>query len=409
MQLTERRPLGVTAVTRLVRGLIESDDRLQDIWVEGEVSNFRLHSSGHMYFTLKDAGATLRCVMFRSRASTLAFRPEGGMQVLVRGSLGVFERDGQYQMYAEAMEPAGQGGLHAAFEQLRRRLEAEGLFAAAGKRPLPALPRRVALVTSPTGAAVRDMIRIAQRRFPNVHLVVVPVRVQGPEAPADLVRGLALAGGIGADVVVVGRGGGSLEELWAFNNEAVARAIRACPLPVVSAVGHETDFTIADFAADVRAPTPSAAAELAVPERATLERQLDGLSRRVVLTLRRRLGEHRRRLDLLRARRSLRDPAALLAGPRQRLDGQVGRLEAAWRLRSAERAASLRTAAGRLQALSPLACLSRGYSVCRTPAGAVVRRAEQVPIGGLVEVLLAEGSLDCRVVGRGPGIEGVRA
>ena len=450
---TERQALTVSEVTWLIKGLLDSEPELRNLWVEGEVSNCKCPPSGHIYFTLKDSGATLRCVMFRSAAARLRFQPKDGLQVIAHGYLSLFERDGQYQLYVQEMEPAVLGGLHLAFEQLKERLAAEGLFDPAKKRRLPALPRRVALVTSPTGAAVRDMIRVAQRRYPNIVLVVVPVLVQGPQAPADIARGLRLAASTEADVVIVGRGGGSIEELWAFNDEQVARAIRDCPLPVISAVGHETDFTIADFAADVRAATPSAAAELVVPERTVLVRRVAELAARVNAAIQQRLHRERQRLQSLCERRVLRDPLAALAAPRQHLDNLTGRLAAAGRALAvkrraalqlaasrlaaasrglttkrraalqmasgrlaaagrglaAERRADLRTAAGRLDALSPLAVLARGYSVCRTPEGSVVRRAAQAPVGGEIEVLLAEESLECRVLSHGRGMERVRA
>lgn len=403
VDLQAKAALTVFQLTRAIKVLIRSDAALRDVWVRGELSNFKLHTSGHAYFTLKDERAAIRCVMWQERVLELRFRPQNGLEVLVRGYVDVFERDGQYQLYVQEMEPAGLGGLHLALEQLKARLAAEGLFDPARKRPLPVLPRRIALVTSPTGAALRDMIRVARRRFPNVHLVVIPVLVQGPEAPADIVRGLRIAGGIGADVVIVGRGGGSLEELWAFNEEAVARAIRACPVPVVSAVGHETDFTIADLAADVRAPTPSAAAEMVVPERSALDRALAVAVARARRAMAARLRRERQRLDILRSRRVLEHPRSLLDGPRQRLDLQVSRLAAALRAGLAARRGAWRAAAGRLDALSPLATLRRGFAICRREDGTVVRRAEQVTVGEGVEVLLAEGSLGCRVERRGPG------
>jgi exodeoxyribonuclease VII large subunit len=467
-----RRALRVGEVTRLIRGLLDAAPALRGVWVDGEISNLKRPPSGHVYFSLKDDAAVIRCAMFWQAAQGLAFEPKDGLRALARGDVSVFERDGQYQLYVRELEPAGAGALALAFEQLKRKLAAEGLFDPARKRPLPALPRRVALVTSPQGAAARDMIRVAQRRFPGIDLVVVPVLVQGPEAPASIVRGLGLVPATGADVAIVGRGGGSVEELWAFNTEPVARAIRACPVPVVSAVGHETDVTIADFAADLRAPTPSAAAELAVPERAALEDRLDTLARRLRAAARGRLARAWQALDALRDRRALRDPAATLRPMRQRLAGAATRLAtaASSRLRNErtrldglrcrpvlrdpaaaiavrrltfqalsgrlatsgrriaaparsalaacagrlpavgqrlveQRRAALRGVVGRLEALSPLAVLARGYSVCRTPSGIVVRRPAQAPAGTDVEILLAEGRLDCRVLSHTPGIE----
>jgi exodeoxyribonuclease VII large subunit len=467
-----RRALRVGEVTRLIRGLLDAAPALRGVWVDGEISNLKRPPSGHVYFSLKDDAAVIRCAMFRQAAQGLAFEPKDGLRALARGDVSVFERDGQYQLYVRELEPAGAGALALAFEQLKRKLAAEGLFDPARKRPLPALPRRVALVTSPQGAAARDMIRVAQRRFPGIELVVIPVLVQGPEAPASIARGLGFVPASGADVAILGRGGGSLEELWAFNDEAVARAIRACPVPVVSAVGHETDVTIADFAADLRAPTPSAAAELAVPERAALAQQigtagqrlsaalrarlrrarqaleslrdrrvlqdpvaalaaprqhLDDLTLRVVSALRARLRHERYRLDALRGRGVLQDPAATLAVRQQHLHSAIIRLASASRTVTANRRATLaiarhrlsttgthftdarraawRAAVGRIDALSPLAVLARGYSVCCAPNGTVVRRPADAPVGSAVDITLAHGSLGCRVMSHGQDVK----
>jgi exodeoxyribonuclease VII large subunit len=395
----------VSQLTALVKGVLEEHPALRDFWVEGEISNFKLHTSGHLYFTLKDEGATLRCVMFRSRAQRLPFRPSNGLKVLLRGEIGVFPRDGSYQCYAQEIQPAGLGALHLAYEQLKARLAAQGLFDAAAKRPLPKLPRRVVLVTSPTGAALRDMIRIASRRCPSVELVLVPALVQGPEAPDSLVRALQLAPSLGPDVVVVGRGGGSLEELWAFNDEAVARAIRACPVPVVSAVGHETDFTIADFAADCRAPTPSGAAELVVPDRAALLGELQACAAAAAQALRVGLQRRRQRLQHLAARGPLARREALFAAQRTRLAHASVRLATAGRGRVQDARRRWEATAARLHALSPLAVLGRGFAVCRLPDGRVVRDAAQAPVGGAVEVLVERGRLHARVEGHAPGLE----
>ena len=395
----------VSQLTAAVKGLLEGSPLLRDFWVAGEISNFKHHTSGHMYFTLKDEGATLRCVIFRSRAQSLPFRPANGMKVLLRGQIGVFERDGAYQCYGQEMVPAGLGSLHLAFEQLKERLAAEGLFSEAIKRPLPRLPRRVALVTSPTGAALRDMIRIAARRCPSVELVLVPALVQGPEAPPSIVQALRWAAlAAAADVVIVARGGGSLEELWAFNDEAVARAIRACPLPVVSGVGHETDFTIADFAADRRAPTPSGAAELVIPDRAALRAEVAALQAAARQALQGRVRQQRLRLRALVSRGPLSRPEAAFSAHRTRLTHATVRLEAAGRARAGEARGRWAALAGRLEALSPLAVLSRGFAVARRLDGAIIRRPAEAPVGEPIEVLLAEGRLRARVEAHGPGL-----
>ncbi len=394
----------VSELTQQIKGNLESGFR--SVWVSGEISNFKHHGSGHMYLSLKDAGAQIRAVVWRSTNARFRFRPRDGMEVVARGAITVYDRRGDYQLVIQKLEPRGVGALQLAFEQLKQRLAAEGVFAVERKRPLPVFPRTVALVTSPSGAAVRDMIRVAVRRFPRVHLVVVPVLVQGEEAAPDVARGVELAGrATGADVILVGRGGGSLEDLWAFNTEIVARAILASPVPVVSAVGHEVDTTIADFVADVRAPTPSAAAEIAIPELAAIERTLrrieGALTQRLVdrvASARDRLRDrgrllaarhpidwvrrHQQRLDELAVRlrrpieevklwrsrfkdlaRRLRTPAERVARARERLDDRGYRLDAAFRRRWREGRERVEVAGAQMHALSPLRILERGYSI----------------------------------------------
>lgn len=382
-----------------IKRLLESNEALAGIWVRGEISNFKHHTSGHMYFTLKDEGACVRAVMFRRQNAGLTFAPGDGMKVVALGYISVYERDGQYQLYVEDMLPDGLGKLHLAFEQLKKKLEAEGLFDLRLKRPIPRLPRRVALITSPTGAAIRDMITVSRRRFPNVHLVVCPVMVQGPEAPPQICAAIDLVNRWGrADVIIVGRGGGSLEELWAFNDESVARAIRASAVPVISAVGHETDITIADLVADLRAPTPSAAAELAVPDKAELHARLAALLSRSCYAVRTRVERGTRRLQNAVARPVMSRPQEPLRQKAQRMDDLSRRLVAAM-IRRREAAASRRDRlAGRLDALSPLATLSRGYSICRRlPERLTIKDAGVVAAGQSVEVILEKGRLACTV------------
>lgn len=320
------------------------------------------------------------------------------MQVLVGGSVTVYERDGAYQLYAAEMEPAGVGALHLEFEQRKARLAAEGLFDPAIKRPLPLLPRRVGLITAPTGAAVRDLITVAKRRFPAVRLVLAPALVQGAEAPASLTRALQLMGRLDeVDVIIIGRGGGSLEDLWAFNDEGLARAIRACPVPVVSAVGHETDYTIADFAADLRAPTPSAAAELVVPSRSELQGQIDGLRIRLTNHAHRIIERKRARLQTLADRPVLERPQGRLLQDRQRLDEWARRLELAGGSLLVGPRRDLRGLAGRLDALSPLAVLSRGYAIARNAEGRVLKEAAQAQVGQALDLMLHKGRLQVRV------------
>ncbi|HYF91235.1 MAG TPA: exodeoxyribonuclease VII large subunit [Symbiobacteriaceae bacterium] len=391
-------PVTVRELTLYIKRLLENDSRLSSVWVKGEISNFKLHTSGHMYFTLKDESSQLKCVMFRSAAQRLRFRPDNGMQVLLWGSVQVYDRDGAYQLYAQEMEPAGLGALHLQYEQLKRKLEAEGLFDPARKRRPPMLPRRIGIVTATTGAALRDMITISRRRFPAVRLLISPALVQGAEAPASLIRALQLvAAEPEVDVIIIGRGGGSLEDLWAFNDEALARAIRACPVPVVSAVGHETDFTIADFAADLRAPTPSAAAELVVPSRLDLLGSVESLRLRLVSVTRRLLERKRLKLRALAERPVLQRPQGRLLQDRQRLDDLVRRLGFAGGRRIERCRQRLGALAGRLDALSPLAVLSRGYAIARDAEGGVIKDARSVAVDDAVSIMLHKGTLQCRV------------
>ncbi len=392
------RPLTVTELTNYINNIFAADPLLSKLRVSGEISNFKHHSSGHMYFTLKDAGSALRCVMFRFANQRLTFRPSDGMKVIAGGKLAVFERDGQYQLYVDSLLPEGVGSLFAAFHELKQKLAAEGLFDAAAKKKLPRLPSRIALITSPTGAAVRDFLTTAARRFPQAEILIVPVLVQGPEAPRQIEQALQFINTVpGVEVVVLARGGGSIEELWAFNDEAVARAIYASGIPVVSAIGHETDFTIADFVADVRAATPTAAAELVVPDRRELERQLDGTAGRLAAHLVRRLREDRRYLEKLAASRVLARPAERLLQYGQYLDGLESRLisEAAYRRQGCQ--ARLDLLAARLLALNPEAVLARGYALCLDSGGRVVREAGCVAPGESIEVRLGKGALSATV------------
>ena len=414
------------------------------VWVEGEISNLRTPSSGHAYFTLKDDTAQLRCVLFRGRGRRVAFQPEDGMQVLAFGGLDVYVARGEYQLVVELLEPKGVGALQLAFEQLKRKLEAEGLFDAGRKRPLPAFPRTIGIVTSRTGAAIRDMLHVIDRRFGDLRILVTPVRVQGEEAPGEIVRALRDLQTIEAlDVVIVGRGGGSIEDLWAFNDERVARAIAACRVPVISAVGHETDFTIADFVADLRAPTPSAAAELVVREKEQVGREVVELYQSLKQVMAERLERERERVEVLARRRVLTDAARALRDWLRRLDELTTRLALAARgrerqahhrlslarnaLRSLNPVARIANgvvllaqlrgrlhsaathgakvsrhrfdaAVGRLDSLSPLAVLGRGYSLTRLlPSGVIVRSTEQTRPGDAIEILLRRGALEARV------------
>jgi len=439
--MAERAVFTVSELTFAIKG--ELEERFPTIWVEGEISNLRAPSSGHAYFTLKDDLAQLRCVLFRSRGRRVRFELEDGLQVLAFGALDVYALRGEYQLVVELLEPKGLGALQLAFEQLKKKLAAEGLFEAERKRPLPRLPRGIGLVTSPTGAALRDMLHVIGRRFGDLRVLLSPVRVQGDGAVGDIVQALRdLSFVPGLDVIIVGRGGGSLEDLQAFNDERVARAIAACRLPVISAVGHETDTTIADLVADLRAPTPSAAAELVVREKLAVVAELVERYGRLKQAMRLRLEQGRARLQSLARRRVLTDPSRALRDLHRRVDDLSARLRTAGRNRhrQAEHRVALATNAlsslhplariaqgrvvlaqlrgrlvaagghgvtvqrhrvatsvGRLQSLSPLAVLGRGYSLTRAPTGAVVRRAAEIAPGAVIEILFGEGAVDARV------------
>lgn len=397
----EAECLTVSEVTRIIKSLIEETPTLSDLLIKGEVSNFKHHSSGHMYFTLKDSKSRLRCVMFRSYSSQVGFRPEDGLTVIVRGSAGVYEASGDYQLYVREMYPAGQGALFLAFEQLKKKLEAEGLFQEERKRALPFLPQTVGVVTSPTGAAIRDIISVLHRRNPGVDILLAPCLVQGEGGPASVAAAIELMNRANlADVLIVGRGGGSLEELWTFNDEMVARAIAASAIPVVSAVGHETDFTIADFVADRRAPTPSAAAELVVPERAALARETGERYLRLSQALQRLVNGWRDRLQLLSASPVLVRPSDRLYQLRQQVDELARLAETSLGQTLSSEKASLQTAVAKLDSLSPLATLARGYSICQlAKTGDVVRSVSQVRPGTRLLVQVGDGTFGCRAEG----------
>ena len=397
MELRTPRIYSVSELTAELKALLENT--FTGVWVEGEISNFKHHTSGHMYFTLKDDRGQLRGVMFRGSNRGLQFRPEDGLAVIVFGNVTIYEPRGEYQVYVEYMEPKGLGALQLAFEQLKTRLEAEGLFDPARKRPIPLLPKKIGLVTSPSGAAIRDILQIIHRRFANVQVLIFPVRVQGEGAAAEIVEGIESLNKRGdLDVLIVARGGGSIEDLWAFNEEVVARAIYVSQTPVISAVGHETDFTIADFVADVRAPTPSAAAELVISRKAELSQRVDDLFSRLVSHMRYRAERSGERLRSLERHLRLLSPLERVKRQRERLRDGALALQSSISHRLALWRGDLRTAAARLDSLSPLAILARGYSVCRRlPDLSILTRAASVAEGERVEVLLHQGGLICRV------------
>ena len=394
----EQRVYGVSELNGLVKALLDSVPELGSVYVRGEISNYKLYPSGHHYFTLKDREGAIRCVLFKGQALRLRFRPENGMQVVALGRVTLYPRDGAYQLYCESLSPDGVGDLHVAFEHLKDKLWREGLFDEERKRPLPPYPRTIAIVTSPAGAAVRDMLRILRRRYPLAKVKLLPVRVQGPEAPAEIAGALRYASRRRvADLVITGRGGGSMEDLWAFNDERVARAIFASDLPVISAVGHEPDVTISDFVADVRAATPTHAAELAVPDQAELRDKLHSQRLHMARSQGNRLELLRRRLEALAGRRVLKDPMAPVADRRLLVDRLQRELCRAARIRLEAPRRELGSLSAALDAMSPLKVLGRGFALVTGPGGAVLRRAEDAQVGGEISARLARGALRCRV------------
>ena len=400
----EQMVFSVSEANNFIKALLDGVPQLQTIFVRGEISNYKCYPSGHHYFTLKDEGSALRCVMFRGMAARLRFRPENGMKVVAFGRIGVFPRDGAYQLYCSELSAQGAGDLHVAFEQLKAKLEKEGLFDPAHKKPLPRYPKRIAIITSSAGAAVHDMLRILNARWPMSEVVLLPVRVQGAEAPGEIAGALRYANKWQvADLIITGRGGGSIEDLWAFNDERVARAIYASDIPVISAVGHEPDVTIADYVADVRAATPSNAAELAVPDRQELARRLAMLQTRMVRSEQKRVRTLSERYEKLARSRVLRDPMAFIDDKRLLLDYTQKNLASLAQNQMAQRGQRYAALAAKLDALSPLKVLGRGYAVAKSADGTILRAAEDAAIGEAIEVLLGHGSLACTVNERKTG------
>ena len=395
--IAAREVYSPSALTRFVRDLLE--DVLPLIWIEGEISNFSRPASGHLYFTLKDSGAQVRCAMFKPRSTWLRFKPGDGMRVLARARVSLYEARGEFQLIVDSLEEAGEGALQRAFEQLKTKLAAEGLFDADRKRAIPKIPRRIGVITSPSGAAIRDVLSVIARRFPLAEIEILPVPVQGKEAPPAIVAMLGAASAARRhDVLLLTRGGGSLEDLWAFNDETVARAIRASAIPVVSAIGHEIDFTIADFAADLRAPTPSAAAELLVPDAAEIARGFVRHRQRIEQLLLRGLESRTQRLDHLLARINAQSPQARLARADERLHMLHRRLADRARGGIERRASRLGELARTLHAVSPLATLDRGYAILfERGSGRVVRSVTQATPGAPLRARVADGEIDLRV------------
>ena len=384
--------MSVGMLNEYVKGMLDTNEVLSDVWVRGEISNFTNHyKTGHFYFSLKDEKGAIGAVMFRSYASRLPFVPQNGMKVILHGRVSLYVAGGQYQINADAMQPDGIGGLYLAYEQLKAKLQAEGLFDEARKKPLPRIPTRIGIITSPTGAAIHDMIHVLGRRFPLAEILLYPALVQGTGAPASLIAGMNFFNEQNnVDLIIIGRGGGSVEDLWAFNDEALARTVAASRLPVISAVGHESDFTICDFVADRRAPTPSAAAELAVPESGELSRAVRGYTERMELSVRGRISRERERVQRLAASRVLTSPERYVDDCRMRVGDLSLRLDRAVEARLGNARGEFLRLTGQLEALNPLSILTRGYAVAKrgeTP----VRSVSELNVGDSLRLTLADG------------------
>lgn len=392
------RPITVRQLNLFVRSLLDGEPRLSDVAVVGEISNFKNHySSGHWYFTLKDNDATVRCVMFKGNAQKVKFAPSDGMQVILRARASVYEKDGQFQLYAEEMLPAGDGGIALAFEQIKQKLASEGLFDEQNKRKLPAFPNRIAVVTSDTGAAVRDIINVITRRYPLCDILICPVAVQGEQAVPDMLDALERIYSLSSvDLIIIGRGGGSVEDLWAFNSEALARKIYESPIPVISAVGHETDFTICDFVSDLRAPTPSAAAELAVPDFKDLKSVLNDINSRLLRSLEQRYKLESTRLSSVMSSLVFRKPESIVDDRALQADKLSERLEAAVGKRIDDMSNSFSLTLSKIDALSPLKVLSRGFAAVQNN-GVSVNSISQLNVNDDLSVRFSDGVAQCKV------------
>lgn len=404
LPLFAQAPYSVTDITRKIREVLETSDDLQDIWVGGEVSNCSRPASGHLYFTLKDRGAAIKCVMWRNGVMRLSYLPRDGDAIEVHGSVGVYEVGGAYQLYADTLRPTGEGLLYQEFLRLKARLEAEGLFDVSLKRPLPEWPAVIGIVTSPTGAALHDMLTCLERRYALVKVIIAPSAVQGSEAPAQIIHAIETLNRQAApDVILVARGGGSIEDLWAFNDEQVARAIRASTAPVVCGVGHETDYTIADFAADVRAPTPTAAAEIATPDCQELAEMLGDLVNRMQTSMRGCLETPRWKLAHLQSRLQIASPQARLRSDRQRLDEFTRRIETALGHSLQVCRLRLESTSLHLAAINPAAILSRGYAIVQGADGELIKSIRQVKAGERIQVQVSDGTFGAQVSASPPG------
>ena len=393
------KTVSVTELNSIIKSLLEGEPFLSDVFVRGEISNFKAHSSGHFYFSLKDEGGILKSVMFRSSAVNLPFLPENGMKVVAHGRISSYVRDGQYQLYADSMEPDGIGSLYVAFEQLKSKLSKEGLFDENRKKAIPKIPRRVGVITSPTGAAVRDIINVTGRRFPYAEIVIYPSLVQGPDAALSLCNGVQYFNEKNnVDTIIIGRGGGSIEDLWAFNDEMLARTISASDIPIISAVGHETDFTICDFVSDMRAPTPSAAAEIAVPDMQELKRKINNIISRESSVLSLKIDSYRKRLSLIKNSRVLLSPMNMIDDKNLSVLELSKKLDNLIDLSISEKRHKLSAAVGQLNALNPLSIVSRGYSAIFDDTGSVVKSIKDVNVGETVDLKVSDGTIKANVI-----------
>jgi exodeoxyribonuclease VII large subunit len=389
------KTMTVTELTTYIKQLVDSDMLLSNVWITGEISNYKFHTSGHMYFSLKDQGAVIKCVMFRTQNSRLKFRPEEGMRVIARGYVSVYPQGGSYQLYVDAMQPDGTGALYMAFEQLKIKLESQGLFDESRKKKIPLLPNAIGVITSPTGAVIKDITQILNRRYYNTRLIVYGSAVQGAEAPTQLIEGIRYFNKKkNVDVIILARGGGSLEDLWPFNDEKLAIAISQSEIPVISAVGHETDFSISDFVADLRAPTPSAAAELVMPEKKALKDALSLVEKRLINCLTNGLKRERDRLARLQSARSLQKPLDIINQKRQSMDTIERNLILLGRTGLERARNSLKTAIAQLNALSPLTVLSRGYGVIHDVDGRLVRSVKKLKSGDKLVITMTDGKFE---------------
>lgn len=389
----------VSEITKYIKQLFEYDSKVASVMVRGEISNFKKHYSGHCYFTLKDSNATIRAVMFKSRAQFLKFEPKDGMKVIAGGQVTVFERDGQYQLYTTQLVPEGIGELSLAFAQLKEKLDSEGLFAEEKKQALPILPKSVGIVTSPTGAVLRDIITVSKRRHPGIMLKLFPVQVQGTEAPRQIVHGIEVFNQLNnVDVIIIGRGGGSIEELWAFNDEKVVRAIAASQIPIVSAVGHQTDYTLADFVADRRAATPSQAAEFVVPDVRELHKYVVTLRNMLESNVRNLVKNNISRLEQYTQNRVFKNPYEVIAIQQQILDHSMQRLEHAIKKIVIGKEHEFKIITEKLAMLNPLAVLARGYSILRTMDGQLVKDAARLQAGQKIEIVLNQGMIEAEII-----------